>query len=127
MPDLSRLPGLGLQLFSNLNYLAALGLSCTQRLFIASGRAFRCGVQASLFCNVWDLCSLTRDQTHVPCAAGQILNPWVTREAPVSQLLQASLILCKRTQEQCSPHGRDCGFNVYRYLAVLSTPAPNKS
>ena len=32
--------------------------------------------------DVWDLCSLTRDCTHVPCIARRILNFWTTREAP---------------------------------------------
>ena len=31
---------------------------------------------------VWDLSSLTRDRTHVPCIARQILNRWTTREGP---------------------------------------------
>ena len=51
---------------------------------------------------IWNPNSLTRDQTHVPCVARQILNHWAAREAPIFQLLQASLILCKSTQEQCS-------------------------
>ena len=29
---------------------------------------------------MWDLSSLTRDWTHVPCIAGRILNHWTTRE-----------------------------------------------
>ena len=41
-----------------------------------------------LCCNVWvlhcmwDLNSLTRDWTHVPCIRRQILNHWTTREVP---------------------------------------------
>jgi len=31
---------------------------------------------------MWDLCSLTRDRTYVPCVATQILNHWTTTEAP---------------------------------------------
>ena len=31
---------------------------------------------------MWDLSSLTGDQTHVPCIARQILNHWTTREVP---------------------------------------------
>ena len=31
---------------------------------------------------MWDLSSLTRDWTHVPCIARQILNHWTTREVP---------------------------------------------
>ena len=30
--------------------------------------------------HVWDLSSLTRDQTHVPYTGRQILNHWNTRE-----------------------------------------------
>ena len=30
--------------------------------------------------SVWDLSSLTRDQTHVPCIGRQTLNHWITRE-----------------------------------------------
>ena len=31
---------------------------------------------------MWGLSSQTRDPTHVPCIARQILNHWVTREVP---------------------------------------------
>ena len=31
---------------------------------------------------MWDLCSPTKDLTHVPCTARQILNHWATREVP---------------------------------------------
>ena len=31
---------------------------------------------------VWDLISLSRDQTRVPCTGRQILNQWTTREVP---------------------------------------------
>ena len=33
-----------------------------------------CSTQAELLCDMWDLSSLTRDQTHVLCIARQILN-----------------------------------------------------
>ena len=29
--------------------------------------------------------SLTRNQTHIPCIGGQILNHWTTREVPLSE------------------------------------------
>ena len=32
--------------------------------------------------SMWDLSSLTRDQTHVPCIGRQIPNHWTTREVP---------------------------------------------
>ena len=31
---------------------------------------------------MWDLSSLMRDQTHVPCNGREILNHWATREVP---------------------------------------------
>ena len=31
-----------------------------------------------------EICFLTRDQTHVPCIARQILNRWTTKEVPQS-------------------------------------------
>ena len=32
---------------------------------------------------MWDLSSLTRDKTHIPCIGRRILNHWTTREIPV--------------------------------------------
>ena len=32
---------------------------------------------------MWDLSSLTRDPTHVPCISRWVLNHWTTREVPV--------------------------------------------
>ena len=37
------------------------------------------GLSCSVACGIF----LTMDQTHVPCIARQILNPWTTREVPV--------------------------------------------
>ena len=31
---------------------------------------------------MWDLSSLTRDQTHLPCFVRQCFNPWTAREVP---------------------------------------------
>ena len=31
---------------------------------------------------MWDLSSLTRDQTHIPCMAKEIRNHWTTKEVP---------------------------------------------
>ena len=36
---------------------------------------------------MWDLSSLTRVQTQVPCIAGKILNHWTTRKVPSPILL----------------------------------------
>ena len=38
---------------------------------------------------MWDLNSLTRDQTHVSCIEKQILNHSTTREVPASSLIGA--------------------------------------
>ena len=41
-----------------------------------------CGMPALLSCGMWDLSSLTRDQTHIPCIVRWILYHWTTREVP---------------------------------------------
>ena len=46
-----------------------------------------CGSWAGLPCGMWDLSSLTRGQTLVPCIGKQILNHWTTREVPGKTLL----------------------------------------
>ena len=46
-----------------------------------------CSSWAGLPCGMWDLSSLTRDQTLVPCIGKQILNHWATREVPGKTLL----------------------------------------
>ena len=49
--------------------------------FVEGHRLFSsCGSRASLLRGLWDLGSLTRDQTGVPCIVSQILNQWATRE-----------------------------------------------
>ena len=39
--------------------------------------------QANLPHSIWDLSSLTRDETHVPCVGRWILSHWTTREVPL--------------------------------------------
>ena len=39
------------------------------------------------FCGMWDLSTMTRDRTLVPCIGGRILNHWTTREVPCSVLI----------------------------------------
>ena len=46
-----------------------------------------CGSWAGLPCGMWDLSSLTRDQTLVPCIGKRILNHWTTREVPGKTLV----------------------------------------
>ena len=45
-----------------------------------------CGVWAQLPHGMWDLSSLTRDQTHVPCIGRQSLYHWTTGEVPTHKL-----------------------------------------
>ena len=40
------------------------------------------GTQVWLSIGVWDLSSLTKGQTHIPCIGRQVLNHWTTREVP---------------------------------------------
>ena len=46
------------------------------------------GSQAQLPGGLWDLSFQTRDQTHIPCIARQILNHWTTREVPLHTILR---------------------------------------
>jgi len=52
---------------------------CTASLVVAY-RLSSCGAWAYLPCGMWELSSPTRDWTHIPCIARQILNHWATRE-----------------------------------------------
>ena len=45
-----------------------------------------CGAQAKLPCSMWNLSSLTRDRSHIPCIGRWILNHWITREVPRAKL-----------------------------------------
>ena len=38
-------------------------------------------MRAELLHSMWDLNSLARDQTHIPCIERQILNHWTTRKS----------------------------------------------
>ena len=89
-------------IFIYLFYLAAPGLICnTQDLSLWCAGFSGCSPQASLSLRssgsrtfglgsygartwlpwgMWNLRSLSRDQTHVPCIGRQILNYWTTRE-----------------------------------------------
>ena len=44
--------------------------------------------------SMWDLCSLTRNRTCIPCIARRILNHWTTREVPqVTSLMRGHHIV----------------------------------
>ena len=40
------------------------------------------GFQSFVALGMWDLSSLTRDRTYVPCVVRQILYHWTTRKVP---------------------------------------------
>ena len=61
--------------------MGALSLRHTDSLFAVQGLS-SCSTQAELLCGMWDLSSLTRDQTHVLCIARVIPNHWTVREVP---------------------------------------------
>ena len=44
--------------------------------------------------------SLTRDQIHISCAGGQILNHWITREDP-----EGTRLACSRGNREASVAG----------------------
>ena len=58
--------------------------------FVLVCRLSSCGLCAQLLCSIRDLRPLTRDGTHIPYTAGQILNHWTTREVPFPLLLDVS-------------------------------------
>ena len=45
-------------------------------------RLSSCGIWTDLPQSIWDLSSLTRDRTCIPCIMRQILNHWMAREVP---------------------------------------------
>ena len=69
-------------------FIAAQGLSLVAvRGFLLFSRAFRlsnCGKQAYLPHGMWDLTSLTRGGTCIPCSERWILNHWTTRQVPLN-------------------------------------------
>ena len=48
---------------------------------------------------MWDLSSLTRGQTHVPCITRCILNRWTTREVLEGLFLFYVSFFCQHTWE----------------------------
>ena len=51
---------------------------------------------------MWDLNSLTRDRTHVPCIGKWLLNHWITREFPTSSFLVSFLGCGTRLGLRCT-------------------------
>ena len=59
--------------------------------------ALCCSTQPLLPCDMWELSSLTRVQTRIPCPGRWILNQWTTREVPAAaaaKSLQSCPTLC---------------------------------
>ena len=71
----------------------------SQTLLMAHGlRASGSVVAAKHATSVWGLSSWTRDQTHVPCIARQVLNHWTSREVPPLRGKQQQQQLVKAKQ-----------------------------
>ena len=68
--------------------------------FVEVHRLSSCGSRAQLPHGTWDLNSLTRDQSHVPCIARRILSHWTTREILNKSFLKSqNLFLFLATRE----------------------------
>ena len=67
-------------------YSAVLGLAA-RGILHSSPQTLSCGAWAQLLYSMWDLSSLIRDQTQVPCTSRQTLKHWTTREVPRTLLL----------------------------------------
>ena len=52
--------------------------------------ALCCSTQPLLPCDMWELSSLTRVQTRIPCPGRWILNQWTTREVPAAAAAAAA-------------------------------------
>ena len=98
-------------------YLAVLGLSY--------------GTRASLFHHMWDLSSLTRDQTCISCIGRWIINHWTTRKVPGHffffffwaalglHCLWLSLVAeCRGAALHCSVQAYRSGLSSYRAWAL---------
>ena len=55
-------------------YSTALGLNCCRIKLLV--------VEYWVFHHMWDLSSLTRNQTHIHCIGRQILSHWTTKGVP---------------------------------------------
>ena len=113
-----------LNIFLLFMYLAVSGLGCgtpdlhcvlcdlsfrhTDSLLVVC-RLCSCGMWSYLLHSMWDLNSLTRNQTHVPCIARQILNNRTTREIP------HHLFFFFKFMESHT-------LNLYLFLALLDLP-----
>ena len=85
-----------------------------------------CIVQARLLHSMWDLSSLTRDGTHMPCIARWILNHWITREvlrplvSPV-QLFFLCVLTWRRKEER-----KFSGASSYKGINPIMRAPPSQ-
>ena len=66
-------------------------LVCGSRALVELCELSSCGMRAQLPHGMWDLSSLTRDRTHIPCIGRWILYHWTTRKVPTYLILQYCL------------------------------------
>ena len=59
---------------------------CGTQALVEARELSSCGMRAWLPHSMWDLSSLSGDQTRVPCIARWILYHWTTREVPTHSL-----------------------------------------
>ena len=71
--------------------------------------ALCCGAQPLLPCDVWELSSLTRDRTRIPCPGRQILNQWTTGQVRKGFLFWFCPIYP-------FPHPFACGFLFFGFF-----------
>ena len=67
-----------------------------------------------MLCGVWDLSSLTRDQTHIPCIGRWTLNHWTTRLVPCNKVLTL--------QDSDRPLGHRCPLTPPAALMASACP-----
>ena len=84
-----------------------------------SSWAFRSASQ--LFHGMWDLRSMTRSWTHVPCIARQILHHWATRGVPGLLLLKSLNLLLSYLiySQDFDNHLFTDNSKIYNYLSNL--------
>ena len=82
-----------------------------------------CSPWAQLLLSVWDLSSLTRAGTHVPCIGRRILYQWTTRVVPPVRFLKyiECLLYCGSHWEGCKYTLECCPFNHNRCSSSYTT------
>ena len=84
---------------------------------VVAYRLSNCCMQAKLLHSMWDLSSLTRDQTRVLCIGRWILNHWTTREVPGPRVLR---LLWRSCGKQAGGLGGNGGKESHSELVISS-------